>query len=141
MLNPALAREHIGVVQFRDKWTGYYRGLGWNYGTFPVYLMQHWPTDQDFLERFAKAHGMELNPLPTLEGNIVFGLEQVVTVNGRRYFKRYALVEDGAHWETMEGAHHRDRELAIERWKELTGEHYEGYKWPGAPLFKVRDDT
>lgn len=135
----ALAREHIGVVQFRDKWAQYYRGLGWNYGTFPVYLMQHWPTDQDFYDRFAKAHGLDLNPFPVnSQGKAALGPDQLVTVAGKQYFKRYSIVEDGAHWETMEGAHSRDRDLAILRWKELTGEEYTGYNWGPTPLFKVK---
>lgn len=135
----SLAREHLGVVQFRDKWASYYRGRGWNYGTFPVYLMQHWPLDVDWYDRFARANGVELNPDmrrdPTGAG--IAEPHNSIVINGVLYYKRFMIVQDGGHWETMREAHVNDRALAIQRWFELTGEHYDGYRWPMAVPFRV----
>ena len=134
------AREHVGCVQFRDKWASYFNGRNWNYGTQPLSLMQHWPPDQEFLRRFALAHGLALNPLrtdPQREGESFqehwdrideFAKTQLVDVGGEKYLIWRALRNDYAHWENSD-AYVIDRQKAIDRWHELTGELYTGYKW------------
>lgn len=138
----ALAREHLGVVQFRDKWASYFRGRGWGYGTTPLYLMQHWPPDQDWYRRFAEAHGVELNP-PAPEGidtspGSVLGLtgETVQRVLARRleiaeghYMAYVDLRNDYSYWERGDG-YLEDRQRAIDKWFDLTLERYDGYRWP-----------
>lgn len=133
----AMAREHLGVVQFRDKWTSYYRGTSWNYGVFPPYLMNHWPLDEEWFERFAASQGVVLNPYPKRreDGSAIWEDTNSFKMAGLLYFKRFFPVQDGAHWETMRDAHANDRLLAIARWKELTGEEYLGYNWGPRPPF------
>lgn len=138
----SLAREHLGVVQFRDKWAGYFRGADWNYGTTPLYLMQHWPPDQEWYRRFALHHGLDLNPPPpdvnTSPGATLTPSEQTPTdrrikVGHGQYMIYHELRNDYAHWERGEG-YLIDRQKAIDRWKALTNEEYAGYKWPVNPL-------
>lgn len=144
----SLAREHLGCVQFRDKWTSYFRGRDWNYGTDPIYLMQHWPPDQDFLRRFGEQEGIDLNPSPDempssneadagwhRNGWVRFDQldgKQKINIKGTDYLIFRELRNDYCHWEHRHnpGAYLRDRNQAIARWFELTGELYEGYKWP-----------
>lgn len=139
----ALAREHLGCVQFRDKWTSYFRGRNWNYGTDPIYLMQHWPPDQEFFRRFIEQEGINLNPphdgtphdhsdrdawikLDELAG------QQKITLQGQGYLIFRELRNDYCHWEHKVNpyAYANDREIAIARWERLSQELYEGYKWP-----------
>lgn len=138
----ALAREHIGCVQFRDKWATYFRGEGWNYGTPPIYLMQHWPPDQDFFRRFSEHHGVDLNPPPdeVVPGGPQevwdqldhFAARQIITIAGQRYLIWRDIRNDYCHWEHRfnPDGYVNDRIKAINRWHELTGELYEGYQWP-----------
>lgn len=140
------AREHIGVVQYVDKWCGYFRGLGWNYGTVPVYRMQQWPPDQEWYRRFSKANNIELNPPPpqyrvedVQPGERVMQIVEMTTgqpADARRimigdtwYFCIVELRNEYAHWARGTG-YLDDRDRAITKWHELTGEKYEGYKWP-----------
>ncbi len=148
----ALVREHMGVVQFRDKWTQYFRGRDWDYGTQPLYLMQHWPPDQEFWRRYALEHGVNLNPAPPAYRKGVNGtptdphvpeireeFEQFVDdqkmnvmINGQRFLVWRELRNDYTYWEweyNPEG-YKNDRLKAIARWHELTGETYTGYVWP-----------
>jgi GT2 family glycosyltransferase len=150
------AREHLGCVQFRDKWTAYFRGKHWNYGTEPLYLMQHWPPDQEFNRRWALQHGIELNPPPTGKPKIPtqdelterdswtqpdidawarydhLRWDQTITVDGANYLIYRELRPEYTHWSWQENpyAYERDRQIAIDRWHELTGELYTGYLWP-----------
>lgn len=139
----AAAREHIGCVQFRDKWCSYFRGPEWNYGTQPLYLMQHWPPDQEWYRRYALQHGLNLNPLPeefergeNNQGNWemldTLADRQKVMINGQWYLVWRSLQNDYAHWEWQYNpdGYINDRAFAIQRWAELTGETYDGYKWP-----------
>lgn len=135
----AVMREHLGCVQFRDKWTSYFRGRAWNYGTDPVYLMQHWPPDQEFFQRFAEANGVILNPAPD---TVPLSVEQwdshanstasLVHVAGDKYLVARELRNNYAHWEHRINPelYSRDRDMIIERWFQATGERYEGYRWP-----------
>lgn len=142
----AKAREHIGVVQFVDKWCGYFRGRDWNYGTVPVYRMQQWPPDQEWYRRFSKANNIELNPAPpqykvedVRPGERVMQIVEMTTgvpADARRimigdawYFCIVELRNEYAHWARGTG-YLDDRDRAIAKWLELTGEKYEGYKWP-----------
>lgn len=142
------AREHLGCVQFRDKWTSYFRGCEspskpWSYGTMPLYLMQHWPPDQEWYRRYAETHGVHLNPGPPpshaslppgsrlgLNGED-FGLSRMINIAGMNYLAYVDLRNDYGYWATGDG-YHEDRQKAIDRWRELTGEIYTGYKWPEA---------
>lgn len=138
----SLAREHLGVVQFRDKWTQYFRGKDWNYGTIPLYLMQHWPPDQEWYREYALQNGIDLNPpcppdVDTSPG-AVLGLtaETAARVGPRRFkighgfYMAYVDVRnDYGYWEKGDG-YLLDRQKAIDTWFRLTGKKYEGYKWP-----------
>jgi glycosyltransferase involved in cell wall biosynthesis len=144
------AREHIGVVQFVDKWTQYFRGRGWSYGTVPVYRMQQWPPDQEWYRRFSKASGIELNPAPpeyrvenVLPGERVIEIIEVseqgkivgnalarrIMIGDTWYFCFVELRNEYAHWARGTG-YLDDRDRAIAKWFELSGEKYEGYRWP-----------
>lgn len=137
----SLAREHIGCVQFRDKWCSYFRGRDWNYGTQPLYLMQHWPPDQEFLRQFAWQEGLDLNPPPLgltddhkarwIEFDKLAG-ETTFQIHGQNYMIFREIRNEYSHWEHRynSNGYLEDRELAIARWLELTGDRYEGYKWP-----------
>lgn len=145
----SLAREHLGCVQFRDKWCQYFNGAGWTYGTMPLSLMPHWPPDRDLLRRFAEYHGVDLNPPPgvppALGPGAALGLTpdnlataaeaggQIIEVGGARLLVYRVLQNDFSWWERGDG-YHRDREKAIARWRELTGEEYTGYRWPAGRL-------
>jgi glycosyltransferase involved in cell wall biosynthesis len=143
----SFAREHIGVVQFRDKWCKYFRGENWNYGTEPLYLMQHWPPDQDFWNRYALSNGVNLNPAPEeypsevalreVHAREVFDQyvddsRQKIVINGVKWLVWRDIRNDYTHWswQANPDGYMRDREKAIARWYELTGELYEGYEWP-----------
>lgn len=136
----SLAREHLGCVQFRDKWAHYFKGQGWTYGTDPVYLMQHWPPDEEFMRRWAAQEGVNINPAPDLIGTDVteywsqldsFSAQQILTISGGAYLLHRTLRTDYMHWEHQHnpGAYHRDRDIAIQKWQELTGDLYTGYQW------------
>lgn len=147
----SLAREHLGVVQFRDKWSQYFRGRYWNYGTEPIYLMQHWPPDQDFWHRYALSNGINLNPTPGEMTQEVIATHPEFNSDIREKFDQYIdehnqkirigrtewlvwrdIRNDYTHWEWEfnSGAYDYDRNLAISNWYELTGELYTGYEWP-----------
>lgn len=148
----SLAREHLGVVQFRDKWTQYFRGRGWNYGTQPLYLMQHWPPDQEFWHRFSIHHGVNLNPAPDEMNEAVahyavthgktnqeaheeferFMVDKKITIGGIQWVVWQDLRNDYKYWEYEYNlyGYEKDRQLAIERWFNHSGERYEGYQWP-----------
>lgn len=138
----AAARLHLGCVQFRDKWTQYFRGRDWNYGTQPLYLMQHWPPDQEFYRRYAISKGLDLNPPPdgTTPGTRQevwdqldnYAQQNSVVLDGVKFLIWRDLKNDYAHWEWIYNPHGytEDRQKAIDKWYELTGELYEGYKWP-----------
>mgnify|MGYP001570317039 CR=1 FL=1 len=139
----SLAREHLGVVQYRDKWTAFFRGREWNYGTLPLYLMQHWPPDQEWYRRFALQNGVDLNPAPegakidTSPGSVLgltdetaAKIERRVQIRGQWYLAYCDLRNDYSYFETEGNGYAVDRQRAIARWYELTGEQYEGYKWP-----------
>jgi GT2 family glycosyltransferase len=141
----SLAREHIGCVQFRDKWASYFKGMDWNYGTDPIYLMQHWPPDEEFMRRWALQEGVNINPAPDLIGTDAtsywdqldaFSGHQILTISGNRYLIHRTLRNDYMHWEHQHnpGAYARDRQTAIDKWHALTGELYTGYKWKNNPL-------
>ena len=134
----SIARERLGCVQFRDKWASYFRGRDWNYGTDPIYLMQHWPPDQDFLRRFAWQAGVDLNPY---DGDVVgdvsaqwdlFEALPKTTIGGVDFSVVRELRNDYGHWywKTDPGCFARDREEIIAEWHALTGEIWEGYQWP-----------
>lgn len=136
------AREHIGVVQFRDKYTSLFLGPTHNYGTIPLSLMSHWPPDQEWYGRFAAAHGVNLNPegpaakLDLSPGHIlgvtadnVAELPRQLRVGGQPYTLFVELRGDMTHWYHGDG-YASDRQLAIDNWAKLTGERYEGYRWP-----------
>lgn len=145
------AREHLGIVQFRDKWASYFRGTDWNYGTMPLYLMQHWPPDQEWYRRFGLFHNLNFNPPPEgaeantsewalggphypvgsvngLTAEQLTKMNRIIKVGGMNYMLQLQLVNDHAYWERGD-AYLRDRQAAIDRWKELTGEEWEGYPW------------
>lgn len=137
------AREHLGCVQYRDKWCQYFRGREWNYGSIPLYLMEAWPPDQEWLRQFAYANKIDLNPPPpehkaedTLPGMTIGitpesaeKIERRFQINGLWYMAYVDVRNTYGHW--VRGDHYdRDRDKAIARWKELTGEEYTGYKWP-----------
>lgn len=137
----SLAREHIGCVQFRDKWASYFHGRNWNYGTDPISLMQHWPPDEEFMREWALQKNLNINPAPQLIGTDVtkywdqldhFSAQQKINIAGNTYLIHRTLRNDYMHWEHQHnpGAYERDRQKAIERWYELTGELYMGYVWP-----------
>lgn len=139
----SLAREHLGVVQFRDKWTSFFRGRGWNYGTLPLYLMQHWPPDQEWYRRFALQNGVELNPAPegakidTSPGSVLglteetaVKIERRILIRGQWYLAYCDLRNDYSYFETEGEGYTVDRQQAIDRWFVLTGERYEGYCRP-----------
>lgn len=145
----SLGREHLGTVQFRDKWTSYFRGnispwVPWSYGTMPLYLMQHWPPDQEWYRQYAEAHGLVLNP-PAPDGRgplppgSVLGLTaadtgnvkdfpRLVELSGGNYLVYAELRNDYGYWCTGDG-YLTDRQLAIDNWERLTGERYTGYDW------------
>jgi glycosyltransferase involved in cell wall biosynthesis len=151
----SLAREHLGCVQFRDKWASYFRGRDWNYGTMPIYLMQHWPPDQEFMRRWALQNGVELNPPPDGQPQIPtaeqlesqkdwtepdrelwkkydhLAWQQYITVAGNNYLIYRELRHNYCHWEHQQhtDGYTIDRNKAIDRWEELTGERYTGYRW------------
>lgn len=144
----SLAREHLGCVQFRDKWTSYFRGRDWTYGTQPLYLMQHWPPDQEFFRLFALQNGVNLNPPPDVafEDWPMAGQphdpekwgkldhlrgQQSINIQGYNFLIYRDLRNDYCHWEWMHNpeGYNIDRDKAIERWFELTGVRYDGYKW------------
>jgi len=146
----SLAREHLGTVQFNDKHCGYFRGRAWSYGTVPVYRMQQWPPDQEWYRRFSKANAIELNPAPpeyrvenVQPGERVIEIIEVseqgkiegkalarrIFIAGAWYFCIVGLTNEYAHWARGTG-YLDDRDRAIAKWFELTGEKYEGYKWP-----------
>ena len=144
------AREHLGCVQFRDKWCEYFRGAGWNYGTIPLYLMQHWPPDQEWFRAYAEHYGVELNPPPpehkaedTKPGSVLglsaadeASIPRIVNINGQRYMAYVDLRNEYGHW--ARGDNYKwDRENAAANWERLTGEKYTGYPWP-ADLLKPR---
>lgn len=146
----SLAREHLGTVAFNDKHCSYFRGPMWSYGTVPVYRMQQWPPDQEWYRRFSKVHSIELNPAPPeyrvenvqpgervieiievseqgkIEGN---SLARRIQIAGTWYFCFVELRNEYAHWARGTG-YLDDRDRAIAKWFELTGEKYEGYRWP-----------
>jgi len=137
----SLGRERIGCVQFRDKWCSYFRNRNWTYGTDPIYLMQHWPPDQEFLRRWAMYNGVNLNPAREPQGQPEeywhelddhFRGQQLIEVQGQKYLVYRELRNDYMHWEWQHnpGAYIRDREQIIKDWHELTGELYTGYVWP-----------
>jgi GT2 family glycosyltransferase len=139
----SLAREHLGVVQFRDKYASYFRGPAWNYATHPLYLMEAWPPDQDFLRRFAKYHGIDVNPPPldpsgrvavNDRGEVTWPPGLTVEIAGRTYLTRRWVENLHTYWADEEPAYVLDRQLAIDRWFALTGERYEGYRWPSGRL-------
>jgi GT2 family glycosyltransferase len=141
----SLARERIGCVQFRDKWTSYFKGLNWNYGTDPIYLMQHWPPDEEFMRRWALQQGVNINPAPELIGTDAtsywdqldaFSGRQILEISGGRYLIHRTLRNDYTHWEHQNnpGAYTRDRDSIIKDWYELTGELYQGYTWKYSAL-------
>jgi len=134
------AREHLGCVQFRDKWASYFKGKGWTYGTDPVSLMQHWPPDEEFMRRWALQEGVNINPAPDLIGTDAtsywdqldaFSGKQILTIKGNRYLIHRTLRNDYMHWEHQHNpnAYMRDRDIAINKWFNLTGEWYNGYNW------------
>lgn len=140
----AYLREEIGTIQFRDKWCSYFRGRHWKYGTDPIYLMEHWPPDQEFLQRFAVQEGLMLNPIPEgmaampdhldAEGwkkvDALAG-QQKIPVNGVEFLIFRELRRDYHHWEWLSnpGAHDRSAQVRFDQWLELTGEPYPGYVW------------
>lgn len=151
------AREHVGVVQFVDKWCSYFRGRGWSYGTVPVYRMQQWPPDQEWYRRFSKANAIELNPAPpeyrvenVLPGERVLEIIEVseqgkiegnslarrIMIGDTWYFCMVELRNEYAHWARGTG-YLDDRDRAIAKWLELSGEKYEGYRWL-TPLIKCQ---
>jgi glycosyltransferase involved in cell wall biosynthesis len=141
----SIGRERIGCVQFRDKWTSYFKGLNWNYGTDPIYLMQHWPPDEEFMRRWALQNGFNVNPAPELIGTDAtaywdqldaFSARQIVEISGGRYLIHRTLRNDYTHWEHQNnpGAYERDRESIIKEWFDLTGEMYTKYVWKNNPL-------
>lgn len=144
----SLAREHLGCVQFRDKFCSYFRGRAWNYGTTPLYLMQHWPPDQEWYRRYAEVKGVILNaPAPPgadtvrtvgLTSENVKFVNDPIQIDGLWFMRYVDLRNDYAYWETSDGCM-KDRERAIARWRELTGEVYTGYRWPGGLPYAVRD--
>lgn len=137
------AREHLGCVQFRDKWTSYFRGRGWSYGTTPLYFMQHWPPDQNWYERFARVNGIDLNPPPPERRTEAYNpgatlgitpeeaaaIPRKLQIGPNWYMAYVELRNDFAHW-VHGDAYLRDRDDAIENWFKLTGERYVGYQWP-----------
>ena len=136
----SLAREHIGCVQFRDKWASYFHGRNWNYGTDPISLMQHWPPDEEFMREWSLQNGVNINPAPELIGTDAtkywdqldsFSANQKLNIAGSYYLIHRTLRNDYMHWEHQNnpGAYERDRQIAIDKWYNLTGELYEGYKW------------
>lgn len=117
----AKAREAFGTVQFHDKWTEYFRGRSWSYGTTPRYLMQHFPPDQDFLARIAEAHRLNTHP-------------EAVTIEGQQYWIVRELRPDRAFTEP----HGTDKWEAfkttiVDDWFRLTGQRYVRYRWPRVP--------
>lgn len=141
----SLGRERIGCVQFRDKWASYFKGLDWNYGTDPIYLMQHWPPDEEFMRRWALQQGVNINPAPDLIGTDAtsywdqldaFSARQILEISGGRYLIHRTLRNDYTHWEHQHnpGAYQRDRDSIIQDWYDLTGEMYTGYKWKYNPI-------
>ena len=142
----SLARENFGTVQFRDKWCQYFRGRDWNFGTQPLYLMQHWPPDQEFFRRFSLAHGVDLNPAPegmSAEVSTVHEIREEfdkklldnnmkILINGTQWLVWRDLKNDYAHWEWKHNPHvyEEGRQGHIDNWERLTGEQYTGYKWP-----------
>jgi len=141
----SIGRERIGCVQFRDKWASYFKGHDWNYGTDPIYLMQHWPPDEEFMRRWALQEGVNLNPAPELIGTDattywdqldVFSAQQILQISGGRYLIHRTLRNDYMHWEHQHnpGAYQRDRDSIIQEWFNLTGELYAGYKCFNNPL-------
>lgn len=145
------ARLHLGCVQFADKWCEYFRGRGWNYGTIPVYRMQQWPPDQEWYRRFAKENKIDLNPPPpehraeqVQPGDRVMQIVEVTDADPHKpsrlifigdtwYVGYIELRNEYAHWARGTG-YLDDRDRAIAKWFELTGEKYEGYRWPFNPL-------
>jgi hypothetical protein len=146
----SLAREHLGTVTFNDKWIGMFLGPAYNYGTVPVSRMQQWPPDQEWFRRFSKVNAFELNPAPpeyrvenVLPGERVIEIIEVseqgkiegnalarrIFIGGAWYFCIVHLTNEYAHWARGTG-YLDDRDRAIAKWFELTGEKYEGYKWP-----------
>lgn len=141
----SIGRERIGCVQFRDKWASYFKGHDWNYGTDPIYLMQHWPPDEEFMRRWALQEGININPAPELIGTDAttywdqldaFSAKQILEISGGRYLIHRTLRNDYAHWEHQHnpGAYERDRDQIIKEWFDLTGELYTGYVWKHNPL-------
>ncbi len=140
----SLAREHLGCVQFRDKWCSYFRGLTWNYGTMPLYLMQHWPPDEEWYRRYSLAHGIDLNPPPKgfehepgltahewyEKANAAPRIERRLKIQGGDYVALFSLRPDFMYWAALNEEYKNDRTRAIDRWFELTGERYGGYVWP-----------
>jgi GT2 family glycosyltransferase len=140
----SLGREHLGTVQFRDKWTQYFRGntgpgVPWTYGTMPLYLMQHWPPDQEWLRQYAEINGIHLNPEKPVDAlfppgsrlGIVSedeGIPRGVRIGLNQYICYSDLRNDYSYWVTGDG-YLADRQLAIDNWERLTGERYTGYDW------------
>jgi GT2 family glycosyltransferase len=146
----SLAREHLGTVQFVDKYCQFFRGRMCSYGTVPVYRMQSWPPDQEWYRRFARENNLDLNPPPpdrraedVRPGERVMEIVEVgeygnldhariarrIEIAGTWYFCYVDLRSDYAHWARGTG-YLDDRDRAIARWFELTGEKYEMYRWP-----------
>lgn len=141
----SIGRERIGCVQFRDKWASYFKGQDWNYGTDPIYLMQHWPPDEEFMRRWSLQEGVNINPPPDLIGTDAttywdqldaFSARQILEISGGRYLIHRTLRNDYTHWEHQNnpGAYQRDRDSIIKEWFDLTGEMYTGYVWKNNPL-------
>lgn len=141
------AREHLGCIQFRDKWCQYFYWRGCTYSSLPLRLMQHWPPDEDFYRRYGLANGVDLLPHPV---GGVHGLEpgqrlgmldedaaripQKVEIAGRWFCVVPQIRPDFSHYirEGMGGdsAYEEDKQSAIKKWRDLTGEEYTGYRWP-----------
>lgn len=141
----SIGRERIGCVQFRDKWASYFKGQDWNYGTDPIYLMQHWPPDEEFMRKWALQEGVNINPPPDLIGTDAtaywdqldaFSARQILEISGGRYLIHRTLRNDYTHWEHQNNpeAYKRDRDSIIQEWYNLTGELYTGYIWHHNPL-------
>lgn len=120
----SLLRENFGCVQFRDKWCRYFRGPRWDFGTDPVYLMQHWPPDEAFYDDAAKAAGLEINPSTEHQPSKAVFVRNL----GQEYYRYETLRPDQAHKERP-GAWAKSRAEYIATWEAKTGERYDPDAW------------
>lgn len=125
----AQARAHIGTIQFRDKWAVYFRGRAWSYSTVPLYLMQDYPINQEFLRQLALPLELNDNNNP-----------EKVRLVGQEWIAVKSIRPDMAYTEpdVRQPAYEEDKRKAIEKWHNLAGEGYAGYRWP-ANLIRPAD--